>query len=177
MPKVCSFARARNRFARQNGQSLVEFAMVLPLVLLLILGIVDFGQALNDQNDQANLANQAIRFADVDQCNPCTASDGGNRIVKYIFNTADSAQIKNNDLTICFFSPDGLTTPAAGDPVEVKVSSTYHWLSQLGFSFATSPVVATVVGRLEQPYTGLTYTLDYAYDGKTGTITHDPGCA
>lgn len=38
----------RNLFKRkEKGQSLVEFAMVLPVLLLLIMGIIDFGMAFH----------------------------------------------------------------------------------------------------------------------------------
>ena len=35
----------------ESGQALVEFALVLPLLLLLVLGMVDFGKAYNYWND------------------------------------------------------------------------------------------------------------------------------
>lgn len=36
--------RARDQAAQSEGQSLVEFALVLPMLLVLLLGVVDFGR-------------------------------------------------------------------------------------------------------------------------------------
>jgi Flp pilus assembly protein TadG len=41
-PKV---ARARGFFARETGQSLVEVALALPILLLVLLGLADLGRA------------------------------------------------------------------------------------------------------------------------------------
>jgi Flp pilus assembly protein TadG len=40
----------RTRLRCDAGQGLIEFAMVLPLFLLLVLGVVEFGHALLDQH-------------------------------------------------------------------------------------------------------------------------------
>ena len=44
MPKVEPMRRRR----RENGQAVVEFALVLPILLLFILGIVQFGSVFRD---------------------------------------------------------------------------------------------------------------------------------
>ena len=40
----------RNRFGNARGQTLVEFALVLPLLLVVALGVVEFGYMLLDQH-------------------------------------------------------------------------------------------------------------------------------
>ncbi len=49
--------------ARGNdrGSSAVEFALVLPFLLLLICGIVDFGRAYNAKITLANAARESVR--------------------------------------------------------------------------------------------------------------------
>ncbi len=47
----------------RRGQSLVELALVLPLLLLLLLGVVDFGLALGDWLRVNTAARDATRFA------------------------------------------------------------------------------------------------------------------
>jgi len=47
-----SFQRSRigsepDRKAGERGAALVEFAMVLPLLLILVLGVIDFGYLIN----------------------------------------------------------------------------------------------------------------------------------
>ena len=91
----------------QSGQALVEFAIILPLVLMILLGVIDFGLAFNSQNDESNLANVAVRLADVNLCTQCNAADGTSQIVKYVAQQADTKQLTSNGLTICFFNPCG----------------------------------------------------------------------
>jgi Flp pilus assembly protein TadG len=51
----------------RNGQSLVEFALLLPVLLLIIFGVVDFGRGIFQYNTTAEAARQAGRLAVVDQ--------------------------------------------------------------------------------------------------------------
>jgi Flp pilus assembly protein TadG len=53
--------------SRSAGQGLVEFAAVLPVILLLFLGIFDFGRAVFAINTVANAAREGARVAAVDQ--------------------------------------------------------------------------------------------------------------
>ncbi|MHB1523003.1 MAG: TadE/TadG family type IV pilus assembly protein [Candidatus Dormibacteria bacterium] len=53
-----------------RGQSAVEFALVAPLLFLLIFGIVDFGRAMFYQNEITNAAREGARIA-ILASNPC----------------------------------------------------------------------------------------------------------
>jgi Flp pilus assembly protein TadG len=57
----------RPRRHHERGQSLVEFALILPVLLILLLGILDFGRAVAAYNSVANAARSAVRVAIVDQ--------------------------------------------------------------------------------------------------------------
>lgn len=50
-----------------RGQTLVEFAMVMPLIILVVLGLVDLGRAVYSYNTLAQSARQAARTAIVNQ--------------------------------------------------------------------------------------------------------------
>lgn len=52
---------------RGRGQTLVEFAMVMPIILLVVLGLVDLGRAVYSYNTLAQSARQAARTAIVNQ--------------------------------------------------------------------------------------------------------------
>lgn len=56
-----------NRRSERRGQSLVEFALILPLLIVLVLGIVDFGRAIAAYNSISNAARTGMRLAIVDQ--------------------------------------------------------------------------------------------------------------
>lgn len=63
--------RLLHRSQRQpRGQALVEFALALPILILLLLGIFDLGRAVYAFNTVNNAAREAARLGIVDQnCN------------------------------------------------------------------------------------------------------------
>jgi len=76
-PGVRVEARSRGKQARardEQGQTLVEFALVLPLLLTLLLGIIYFGIALNNYITLTNATNvgaQLLSFSRGQTTDPC----------------------------------------------------------------------------------------------------------
>src|SRR5438093_9979902 len=77
--------------ADERGVALVEFALVLPLVLLLLFGMIDFGKAINYWNDETHLVNEAARQAVVNNCPSCS------NINIWIKSRADSAELRDGN--------------------------------------------------------------------------------
>lgn len=48
---------------KQRGQALVEMAFVLPLLLILVLGIIEFGIGFYFKNTAINISRDAARYA------------------------------------------------------------------------------------------------------------------
>jgi Flp pilus assembly protein TadG len=150
--------------ADERGVALVEFALVLPLVLVLLFAMIDVGKAVNYWNDETHLANEAARYAAVGK-NPGPQST----LNQSILNQADSAELKNggtssirSPVTVCIWFPNpvGHSATAAtnhdvGDPVQVVVKVTYNWMAYLvgRATGLSSNLTATSSMRLEQPYT------------------------
>jgi len=59
--------RRNGRRRRQRGQSLVEFAFVLPIIVLVIASFIELGRAVFAWNTIANAARQGARVAAVNQ--------------------------------------------------------------------------------------------------------------
>ena len=59
-----------SRHHARRGQSMVEFALILPLFVLLLVGVFDFGRAVYAYNTINNAAREGGRFAIVDQSIP-----------------------------------------------------------------------------------------------------------
>ncbi len=55
--------RLRDRRDRQGGQALLEFALVIPIFLVILLGMVDVGRVIWANNTLSNAAREAARFA------------------------------------------------------------------------------------------------------------------
>ena len=58
-----------------RGQSLVEFSLVFPIIVLLIVGFVEIGRAVYAYNTIANAARQGARVATVNQLADTTECD------------------------------------------------------------------------------------------------------
>lgn len=69
--------RSRSRRRPAGGQALVEFAMVAPLFLVLLISIFDFGRVVWARNALENSAREAARFAIVHGGSITTACPAG----------------------------------------------------------------------------------------------------
>jgi Flp pilus assembly protein TadG len=132
----------------ERGAALAEFALVAPLVLLLLFAIFDFGKAINYWIDETHLANEGARWAVVNR-NP--ASSG--TLQNYIKNQADTTQLRNGaTVSICASDADSSGTVGVGDPVNVQVSYTYSWLPFIRVKtgiLPTTTLVGSATMRLE----------------------------
>lgn len=70
------FGKKRTKRLGESGQALVEFAIVTPMLLLLVLGIVDFGRAFYTYHVMIDAAREGARMGAVH--NPATTQDDVN---------------------------------------------------------------------------------------------------
>jgi Flp pilus assembly protein TadG len=122
---------------RDRGATAVEFALLLPVLLLLLFGIIDFGRALNAQITLTQAAREGARLAALGQVNPAVQT----RV------TAAATGLTGVTATVTSSCPVN-----AGSGVDAVVSLSY------AFSFAT-PVgaIAAMFGSVTYG-TGLTLT-------------------
>ena len=134
--RVRRFVARRTAGGPESGVALIEFVLVLPLLLVLLLGTLDFGKAFNYWIDETHLANQAARWAAVDK-NP----GPGGTLQESIRERANTDELRNggtnsvaDPLQVCisFEDTDGDgNTPEVGDAVHVETTATYNWLGFL----------------------------------------------
>ncbi|VXC72270.1 putative TadZ/CpaE, associated with Flp pilus assembly [Arthrobacter sp. 9V] len=65
--KSTALTRRRSTVNSQSGAVAVEFALVLPIFLVLVLGIFEFGRAFNIQISLSEAAREAARYAAIHQ--------------------------------------------------------------------------------------------------------------
>jgi Flp pilus assembly protein TadG len=130
--KLAAQLRNRSPYDSEAGVALVEFALLLPLLLVLLLGMLDFGKAFNYWIDETHLSSEAARWAVVNK-NP----GPGVTLQDTIRQQADTAELRaggsssiEDPLQVCISFPGG--TSNVGDPVRVTVSTTYTFLSLIG---------------------------------------------
>ena len=110
---------------REAGTAVVEFALIVPLLLLVVFGILDGARALNYVNDATHLAATGARFAVVNK-NPGEAD--GMTLSEWIKSEAATGEFQDN-ATVCI---DLLGADQPGDPVMVTVEVGFDWLPFLG---------------------------------------------
>ena len=137
----------------ERGVALTEFALILPLLMLLLVGMLDFGKAYNYWIDQTHLANEGARWAAVDK-NPAGVTM---TLQQYIASKANTPELKDggtssiaNPLGVCIAFPAG--TSNVGSPVEVRVSTTYTWLPFIGnqISILQTTIHGSATMRIEK---------------------------
>jgi Flp pilus assembly protein TadG len=142
---------------QQDGQALVEFALVLPLLAIFLFGMLDFGKAYNYWNDATHLSAEAARYAAVN-----SAPDPGSAVSlqAQIQDQADTGELRDgatasvpSAATVCIDFPNGTSNP--GDPVRVRMTFTYAWVPFIGkqLSSLSTTISSTSVMRLEAPPT------------------------
>ena len=94
----------RRRAGRSKGQSLAEFALILPILALLIFGLLDLGRAVYMYNTLANAARTGARVAAVNQnagngvCDPLDRPRWS--IVQCVLDAGVSIPIQRTDIDI-----------------------------------------------------------------------------
>jgi Flp pilus assembly protein TadG len=83
-----------------GGQALVEFAIVLPVVFLLILATLDFGRAVFVYNALSEASRQGARVAIVHQ--------NAGAVAQTAVDHAPTAGLATGDVSVCFKSPTTL---------------------------------------------------------------------
>ncbi len=150
-------SRRGGRRERESGQALVEFALIIPLFLAIVIGLIQFGVALNFWLDLQRLANQGARSAAVNcgsgsnQCGPTTLE---NYLGRKTTATPEGQVIsRGNDPTVevCYVPPNPLPSgwvPTAGDAVRVSLKERYRLQAIVGLAKVDLNAKATM--RLEQ---------------------------
>jgi len=135
----------RLRRPAHRGQTLVEFALILPIFILVLVGIFDMGRAVYQYNVISNAARQGMRLAIVDQNTTAITNEAvqhalgmataGNVTVQFI-DTANATTYNT-----CSAAPTGCHI---GWQVVVTVTSDYT---------AATPVIGNLVGTISMAST------------------------
>jgi Flp pilus assembly protein TadG len=162
----------RGRFRSSRGTALVELALVLPLVMILLLGMLDFGKAFNSWIDETHLANVGARLAAVNYpVAGCSNANTNICLAQYIQQNADTSELKSgrasdsyapaqNAAQVCISYPSNTANSPAtqgliGDPVQVTVAVDYKWFNyvktRLNLPLGTTRITGKATMRLEQP--------------------------
>ena len=137
------------------GQSLVEFALVLPLILLVLMGVFDLGRGIFAFNEVSNAAREGGRTGIVNQTITDIRNRAAAQAVALGIPTAAPTSCPSNGgppgsneqagICVAILQPDGNTvgacsaTPGIGCVVVVSVKSTFT---------ALTPIIGNILGPI-----------------------------
>jgi len=142
----------RRRRARTRGQALVEFSLVLPIFVLLMMVVFDFGRGIYTYNGVSEAAREIARTTIVNPYDLLGTTLGGSVATQ---RTVDVQRALVPDLQILSYeclefdgssSTDGKCT--SGEMVKVTVRSTYSPVTLLGLG---GPIQLVATSSLQVP--------------------------
>jgi len=166
---MCQLARALlsrisvrgvTRWREESGAELFEAALVIPLLLMLLLGIISFGRAYNEYQTITRAAREGARELVLTNCATCgnssyTASAARTDFVEPAMTASslDPTKIINYNTTYVFLDPNDPSPYICG----IQIAFQYPYTFSLPFTslnFSTINLPVTVQMRMEnQPAT------------------------
>ncbi len=143
--------RIRNR---EQGASLVEFALVLPLFLLLVFGIMESGWLFAQLTETRNAAREGARLAVVDY----------GTATQVATETCNRAALSGSGADIVIVTTGNVTDPINNPNASVSVTIVKNYQSLTGFLdpvFNGVKLDSTVEMRVERPLVNLSSNTTY----------------
>ena len=131
-------SQATHRSRRDAGQALVEFALVLPVLLLILLFALDFGRVFLGWISLNNIAKIGANYATQNPQAWGTPGDASRR--------AEYATLIGNDIAVTNCSPVAIPDPAftsgttPGNPVTVSLTCNFTLITPFIGAFIGNPI-------------------------------------
>jgi Flp pilus assembly protein TadG len=130
------------RFRSQNGQAMTEFAIVAPILLLVLMGIMQLGVVYNNWVTLTDAARAGARKAAV--CRSGCSPDGTTAAQTAVTNSAANLKWPNS----CQSTPSVSSTWAQG--ADATVDAQYPWsINVMGVVVASGCMDAKTTERVE----------------------------
>jgi Flp pilus assembly protein TadG len=125
----------------RRGQALVEWALLLPLFFLILMGLLDAGRAIYAYNTVANSARYAARVAMVNQDEPTVLAAAVGKGVGLGLATTD---------VTCTGCVTGGASATPGDSVAITVTYDYEPATPLIGDIFNPTISSTAVMQIER---------------------------
>lgn len=103
----------------ERGVAAVEFAILLPVLLLILFGTIEFGMAMYSREVLVNASREGARAGIVQQTPKPSAGDIQNIVTNYLSGTG----INMSNVTL----PIGVTNPGGSYPTYLTVTVQYRY--------------------------------------------------
>ena len=145
----------RRRQNGEKGQALAEFALLVPIFLILLFAIVDFGMGFYSWITVTNSAREGARLAAVHPplnvgSSPCSGQPSLKQCIEDRVRDASDLINEDTNMTVTITNEQG----ASGESVVVKVDYEYDLITPL------AGLIQFVSGNVFGPTLGLSSTAD-----------------
>lgn len=114
--------RTLTRFAtKDDGQALVEFALITPFLLLFLLGIIEFGRAWNEHQVLTDATREGARQAAVFDSDGGVTQDSIEHVIKRVL-FSNNMEPDSADITLTNWNG------GSGTPLTVTVQYPYRFI-------------------------------------------------
>ena len=136
-PRRSTEAESRKKGISQDGSAMVEFALMAPVFLLLIFGIIEFSRVLLMYHHVGNAAREGSRYAIVHGSTDNTATADEDDVRNYV---RSISPLDPNNVNVSAEWPDGNKNPKS----HVLVTVTYNFQFTLPALFGSGiPLTST----------------------------------
>ena len=130
-PRAGTTGDAGRRHTRSSGQALVELALVAPIILLLLMGLVQFAIIYERQIGIENAVREAARRAATWDTQSVAAADTNSTaalaVVQTLLGNSQTHDPALDTLEVCYFTPLAYPTDASGQyQVMVRIRESYR---------------------------------------------------
>jgi Flp pilus assembly protein TadG len=122
---------AMGRFRQREGATAVEFAIVLPILLMLLFGIISMGLIYNQQLTLTQAAREGARFAATHPVDGDYFTNVEGRVIQASGGTVSAA-----DITVCEPNGDGQVSVVVERPARLEIIVNTWDLTVTGRSIA-----------------------------------------
>jgi len=138
-----------------RGQSLVEFALVLPVLMLILMGIIQLGILFGAQIGLINGVREAARFGSLSPTLAANESTNATAVRDHLANTVlpgsvigySSSNLTSHTATYCAYS-----NPGSGNTYSVRLTVTAVYAHPLFIPFI-SVILDPIDGTTDSAYT------------------------
>jgi Flp pilus assembly protein TadG len=127
------------------GQSLVEFALMLPFLVLLLVGVIDLGRIYFSYMTIVNAAREGARYGaahpPASTAEVCATGTTTDPILRRVLEESAGSGVNTATMTVCRSLPDGnagncKTNPGTCYPIRVRVRAPFQLVTGLIFGGA-----------------------------------------
>ena len=120
--------RLGRRLAQERGQSIVELALVMPMLMLIVLGVLDVGRIFVTYDAVQNAAREGAFYGTFNPSNLTSSTSADpNNILWHIQHEYPSLGVTSSEVTItCYVgvttTTESCASTTSGDTIEVAIA-------------------------------------------------------